>query len=228
MSGKPQFTIYGHNSGPNPWKVVNILNELGLSFEWIGLDFNKGEHKAEKYLAINPNGRVPALVDHQNKDFTVWESGAIILYLAAKYDPQNKIHTGDFETDTLATQWLMFQMSGQGPYFGQAAWFTFYHSEKLPSVIERYNKEALRVVGVLERGLEGKDYLVGNRLTYADLSFISWNNFVLYGIEGVKEDFAANKFPQVKKWHEKLVARDAWKKTMELKDQVTKESEAKK
>ena len=170
---------------------------------------------APPFLKINPNGRVPALIDHSNKDFTIWESGAIIEYIVQKYDKEKKLHTGVIESDMLANQWLFFQTSGQGPYFGQASWFINFHPEKIPSVIERYEKEAARVFGVLEMALEGKEYLVDDRLTYADLSFIMWNLIAIERFSGVKEEYAEGKYPNVKRWHERLVARESVKKVLD-------------
>lgn len=86
-----QFTLYTHNGGPNGWKVAIVLEELGLSYDSIYLDFNSGEHKEEKHTKYNPNGRIPTLIDHQNNDLVIWESNAILLYLVGKYDKDHKI-----------------------------------------------------------------------------------------------------------------------------------------
>jgi glutathione S-transferase len=113
----PQFTLYVHN-GPNPWKVVIILEELGLTYKTVPVDTTDGANRKPPYVLLNPNGRMPTLVDHSNNDFTIWESGAIILYLIEKYDTEKKLSFESFESNALAKQYLMFQMSGQGPYFG--------------------------------------------------------------------------------------------------------------
>lgn len=127
-----QFTLYGSPTGPNPWKVAIILEELGLEYNNIRLDLQKSisptppplfsntnslpdEQKQAPFTTLNPNGRVPALVDHSNNDFTIWESGAIILYLVGKYDKDHKISFPDFDTTAIANQYLMFQMSGSSP-----------------------------------------------------------------------------------------------------------------
>ena len=119
------------------------------------------------------------MVDHKNGDFVVWESNAIILYLVDKYDQGNKISAGEGAEKYQQLMWLFFQSSGQGPYFGQGAWFKLFHSEQLPSAQERYYKEILRVFGVLEDALQrnGSGWLVGNKRTIADISFIPWDNF---------------------------------------------------
>ncbi|OJT13995.1 Glutathione S-transferase 2 [Trametes pubescens] len=172
MSQEHHFTLYTHNFGPNGWKVAIVLEELGLEYRSLYLDVKKGEHRAPEHTKFNPNGRIPTLIDHKNDDFVVWESDAIITYLVEKYDPEGKISATSFEEKMQQLQWLFFQASGQGPYFGQAAWFIMSHPENLPSVIERYQKEILRVLGVLENVLSKQEWLVGGKCTVADLSFI--------------------------------------------------------
>ncbi|KAI0323914.1 glutathione S-transferase C-terminal-like protein [Cubamyces sp. BRFM 1775] len=220
----PQFTLYTHKGGPNGWKTAIVLEELGLEYESIYLDFQKGEQKAPEYTKYNPNGRIPALIDHHNNDFVVWESNAILTYLVDKYDPEGKISVKGFEEKIHQLQWLFFQSSGQGPYFGQVSWFQFFHSEKIPSAIERYQKEILRVFGVLESVLSKQEWLVGGKLTIADLSFIPWNVFAVNillkdapGYNGVEKDF-----PALHKWHSALLARPSVKKVYAIKDAVSK------
>ncbi|KAI0702243.1 thioredoxin-like protein [Earliella scabrosa] len=180
MSHGKQFTLFTHIGGPNGWKAAFILEELGLSYESVFLDFGKGEQKASSHTQYNPNGRIPTLIDHANGDFAVWESNAIMLYLVDKYDKEKKLAlTGDKEEEKYQLlQWLFFQASGQGPYFGQAVWFMKYHSEQLPSAITRYQNEIQRVFSVLDTVLAKAPggYLVGGKCTVADLSFVTWNN----------------------------------------------------
>lgn len=106
-----QFTLYSHTLGPNPWKVAMILEELGLSYHTTFVDFSLV--KSAPYTEICPNGRLPALTDHNNNGLTIWESGAIILYLVGKYDTEEKMGFKNFEDNMKAVQWLMFQMSGR-------------------------------------------------------------------------------------------------------------------
>ena len=125
--------------------------------------------KKEPFERINPNGRVPAIED-PNTGITLFESGAIIEYLVETYDKENKISYGDkFPEKFLCKSYLHFQMSGQGPYFGQKGWFSRFHTEHLPSAIDRYANEIKRVVGVLDRVLKdnGTGWLVGGKCTYA-------------------------------------------------------------
>ncbi|PSS06503.1 hypothetical protein PHLCEN_2v3705 [Hermanssonia centrifuga] len=218
MSHGKQFTLYTHNGGPNGWKVAIVLEELGLTYESIYLDFQKGEQKAPDHTKYNPNGRIPTLIDHKNNDFTLWESDAILLYLVSKYDPEHNISVTAEGDKFHLTQWLFFQASGQGPYFGQAAWFTYFHPEKIPSAIERYTNETIRVLGVLESVLSKQEWLVGGKPTIADFSFITWNQSSLSGVLTNKEGFNFQKdFPAVSAWHAKLEARDSVKKIVAAK-----------
>lgn len=211
---KPQFTLYSHQGGPNGWKVAYVLEELGLTYETIMLDFNKGEQKAAEFTKYNPNGRIPAIIDHQNKDFVLWESCAIIEYLVDKYDTKRTISFTEENEKYQLKQYLYFQASGQGPYFGQLAWFKNYHSEKIPSAVERYKNEVKRVLQVLEDILkkpESKGFLVGGRISAADLSFIPWTGavetFLLPGEVSFEKEY-----PAVGKWIGSLMARPAIQK----------------
>ncbi|EKM50007.1 uncharacterized protein PHACADRAFT_264484 [Phanerochaete carnosa HHB-10118-sp] len=219
MSHGKQFTLFSHTGGPNGWKVAFILEELGLTYESIYFDFKKNEHKAPEFTKYNPNGRIPAVIDHRNNDFVVWESNAIIQYVVDKYDKEHKLSIAP-GTDEYYTQlqWLYFQASGQGPYFGQVGWFNLYHPEKVPSAVERYRNETKRVLGVLESVLLKQEWLVGGRLTVADISFIPWNIFattlLLEGFDLEKE------FPATAKWHNKLLARPAVKNLWEERERL--------
>ncbi|GJF00121.1 glutathione S-transferase [Phanerochaete sordida] len=213
MSHGKQFTLYTNKKGPNGWKVAIVLEELGLAYEPVYLDFGKGEQKAPAHTKHNPNGRIPTLIDHANGDYTLWESDAILYYLVEKYDPEHKVSVADAGERFQVLQWLFFQASGQGPYFGQALWFKFYHSETLPSAQERYQKETKRVLGVLEGVLAKQDTLVGGKITIADLSFIPWNDMAINSILDI--DVAAE-YPVVTAWHKKLVERPAAKKVLEV------------
>jgi glutathione S-transferase len=140
--------------GPNPPKVTMILEELGLPYEHMAIDF--ADVKQPAYTAINPNGRLPAIRDPNNGDLTLWESGAIIDYLTERYDTDRRLSFAPGSSEAYhARQWLFFQTTGQGPYFGQATWFKMYHREKVPSAFERYLGEVKRVSGVLEAYLGG-------------------------------------------------------------------------
>ncbi|CAB41055.1 glutathione S-transferase Gst1 [Schizosaccharomyces pombe] len=219
-----QFTLWSHAHGPNPWKVVQALKELDLTYETRYVNFSKNEQKSPEHLALNPNGRVPTLIDHHNNDYTIWESDAILIYLADKYDTERKISLPrDHPEYYKVIQYLFFQASGQGIIWGQAGWFSVYHQELVISAITRYRNEIKRVLGVLEDILKDRDYLVANRFTIADLSFISWNNFLeIIFAEGkfsIEEEVPQldfeKEFPRTYSWHQRLLARPASKATFE-------------
>ncbi|KAK8922640.1 glutathione-s-transferase theta, gst [Metarhizium anisopliae] len=173
MASLKTMTLHSHAGGPNPWKVAIILEELGLPYEHKFLDFK--QVKEEPFISLNPNGRVPVLED-PNTGISLWESGAIIDYLIDTYDTTNKLQYTSTPEKYQTRVWEHFQMSGQGPYFGQLIWFTRYHPEKLQSAIDRYAKEVRRVTGVIDAHLKKQktEYLVGDKLTYADLMFVPW------------------------------------------------------
>ncbi|KAL4252417.1 Glutathione transferase family protein [Abortiporus biennis] len=217
-----QFTLYSHPGGPNGWKVTFVLEELCLSYETIYLDFGKGAQKAPEHTKYNPNGRIPTLIDHHNNDFVIWESCAIMLYLVQKYDKENKLYVSDFNDQALVNQYLFFQASGQGPYFGQAFWFEKNHPEKLQSAIDRYKNEIIRVLSVLETILADKEWLVGGKPTIADLSFITWDLIVIdLGILNGFKDFDLEKdFPLVLNWHKKVCEIPSVKRSLEVRAKV--------
>lgn len=189
------------NTGPNPLKIKFILNELEVPYEVVNISLD--EIKGSEYLAVNPNGRIPAIYD-PNTEVTLWESGAIIEYLIDKYDVGNKL---SFPSGTkeayLAKQWLYFQTSGQGPYYGQASWFKRLHSEYLSSAVDRYFNEINRVTTVLESQLASSEWLVGNKYSYADISFIPWQRLAVHPLNAVDMD----NFPHAKSWLERMLAR---------------------
>ncbi|KAH8914005.1 glutathione S-transferase C-terminal-like protein [Atractiella rhizophila] len=207
------FTLYSHDAGPNPWKVAIVLECLGLDYQHIYMDFKKGEHKGPEHTKLNPNGRVPTLIEHKNNDFTIWESCAIITYLADKYDTERKLSAATPEDKFIELQYLFFQASGQGPYFGQFGWFTFFHPEKITSAQERYKNEINRVWSVLEDILSKKEWLGGSKCTVADLSFITWNEMAI----NTKAIDDPEKYPKVFEWHKKMVEMPPVKKVLEEK-----------
>ncbi|KAK8059816.1 hypothetical protein PG996_009746 [Apiospora saccharicola] len=163
--------------GPNPWKVIFLLEELGLNYEIKSFSFEVVKKKP--FTDVNPNGRVPAIED-PNTDLTLWESGAIIQYLVETYDGEkHHVSHAAFRGRQLCNQWLHFQMSGQGPYYGQCGWFQHLHYEKYQPAIDRYAGEIRRVLGVLEGELAARPadapWLVGGKMTFADMAFVSWN-----------------------------------------------------
>jgi glutathione S-transferase/GST-like protein len=152
---------------PNCYKVSVTLEEMALPYDVVALDLQKGEQKAPGFLAINPNGRVPALVDD---GFAVFESGAILLYLAEK---TGLLMPSDPKGKSRVIQWLMFQMGGIGPMMGQANVFYRYFPEKIPAAIARYQGEGRRLFAVLDKQLENTEFLAGD-YSIADIANWSW------------------------------------------------------
>ncbi|KAM0441259.1 hypothetical protein ACHAPT_000566 [Fusarium lateritium] len=213
------IVLYSHQYGPNPWKVALIMEELGIPYETRFVSFT--DIKKEPYLSLNPNGRLPTIED-PNTGLTLWESGAIVNYLIQQYDQDQKISYTDFQQKHEIQQWLFFQVSGQAPYYGQASWFTKFHPEKVQSAIDRYVKEIHRVNGVLERALGDKEWLVGDKCTYADLSFVAWQRWApRFGGQDIYD-----KFPTVGAWMKRMEARPTVQKIYEDQDKAVATVEA--
>ena len=155
---------------PNGIKASIALEEFGLDYEVHALSLSKLEPKQDWFLKINPNGRIPAIVDHDNDDFAVFESGAILVYLAKK---TGKLMPSDSNGESLVMQWLMFQMGGVGPMMGQANVFYRYAPEKIPYAIDRYQREVRRLFEVLDTRLREHEYLAGD-YSIADIANWSW------------------------------------------------------
>ncbi|MDZ5434507.1 glutathione S-transferase N-terminal domain-containing protein [Pseudomonas fluorescens] len=155
---------------PNGHKVSIVLEELGLPYTVHALSFDKKEQKSPDFLKINPNGRIPAIVDRANGDFAVFESGAILIYLAEK---TGKLLPADPKGRSVALQWLMFQMGGIGPMQGQANVFFRYFPEKLQGAIDRYQHETRRLYEVLDTRLQDVEYLAGE-YSIADIATFPW------------------------------------------------------
>lgn len=156
---------------PNGHKISIALEELGLEYEVHSLDLMKLDQKQEAFLAINPNGRIPAIIDRDNDDFAVFESGAILLYLAEK---TGKLIPSEPKAYSRVIQWLMFQMGGVGPMMGQANVFYRYFPEKIPAAIERYQNEGRRLFEVMNTQLSTNQYLAGDEYSIADISTWPW------------------------------------------------------
>jgi glutathione S-transferase len=216
MSSLKPITLRAHDSGPNAWKVASVLEELRLPYEIKYITFP--DMKKPDYESINPNGRVPSIQD-PNTDTTLWESGAIIEYLLETYD-SDKRHMS-FAPGTkeyfLAKQWLFYQVSGQGPYWGQAVGFAVYHPESLPSALDRYIGEIKRVLGVLNKFVDGKQYLVGDRFSYADSAFTM--RFVIMPVFAGQID-VEEEFPNVLAWLERIKERPAVKRVHSLREEA--------
>jgi GST-like protein len=185
---------------PNGWKVSIALEELGLPYTMRPISLGKLEQKEEWFLKINPNGRIPAIIDHDNGDFAVFESGAILIYLAEK---TGKLLPREPKARSRVMQWLMFQMGGIGPMMGQANVFFRYAPEKIPYAIDRYQRESRRLFEVLERELKDHPYIANDEYSIADIALHSW--VAGYEWSGVSIDG----LPGLKRWLDLVGARPA-------------------
>ncbi|MBE9155077.1 glutathione S-transferase family protein [Cyanobium sp. LEGE 06113] len=194
----------------NGWKPVIFLEEAEIEYDITPIDFSKKEQKSEWYLKLNPNGRIPTIVDHGNSDFVVFESGAILWYLAEKY--QKFLPCGE-NARSEALQWLMFQMAGLGPMMGQAMYFQRIAAPKGDRddyAINRYVSESRRLLEVLDRQLEGKAYLLGDTFTIVDMATypwarsFPWAKVVIQGLEHLQA------------WFDRMDARPATQKAITI------------
>lgn len=171
---------------PNGHKVSVLLEEMGVEYNLIPVDLSQGAQKSPEFLAMNPNGRIPVIVDRDNDDFVVFESGAIMIYLAEKY---GQFYPADPKVRSRALQWLMFQMGGVGPMMGQANVFYRYFPEKIQPAIDRYQHECRRLFEVLDSRLGQSRYLAGDEITIADFANWAWvrtHNWSGASVEGLE------------------------------------------
>lgn len=214
--------------------------------------------KVEPFTSVNPNGRLPGkqktqthrlpspvlfsdlrleAIHDPNTGITLFESGAIVAYLISTYDKNGSLTYTSSPENFQLQQWAFFQVSGQGPYFGQAAWyvlrlidteliallttrsttrFNLFHPEPLPSARDRYNNEIERVVSVLDSHLKGRSWLVGDKCTYADLAFVMWNLQIPYIMKDAQDPWDIEKYPHYKRWMEAMQARDSLKHVLSV------------
>ncbi|WP_420591460.1 glutathione S-transferase family protein [Bacterioplanoides sp.] len=191
---------------PNGWKASVLLEELAIPYELKPVNLGAAEQKEAWFLALNPNGRIPAIVDTANDDFAVFESGAIMLYLAER---SGQLYGNNAKERSQIQQWLMFQMGGVGPMMGQANVFFRYFPEKIQPAIERYQNEGRRLLTVLDNALEGRDYLVGkDRGDYSIADIANWCWAHTHEWSGIDIDGLNN----LKGWIERIKARPAVQK----------------
>jgi GST-like protein len=188
---------------PNGHKIHIMLEETGLPYEVIPVNIGAGDQFKPEFLTINPNHRIPAIVDPDGpggKPFSLFESGAILIYLAEK---TGRLIPADPAGRYRCLQWLMFQMAGIGPMFGQYGHFANYAKEKLPYPIERYGNEIRRLHRVLNKRLGESEYLAGPDYSIADIASFAWvRNPQRRGIELAE-------YPAVQRWHDAIAARPA-------------------
>jgi GST-like protein len=195
---------------PNGHKASIMLEELGLEYRVVPIDIGNGEQFAPEFVAINPNAKIPAIVDTDGPEggpFAVFESGAILIYLAEK---TGQFLPADRGGRSRVIQWLMFQVGGLGPMLGQAQHFRRFAPQPLPYAIERYTEEAVRLYGVLEKRLGASEYLGGGSYSIADIAAYPWVGRAEW--QGV----ALADFPQVKRWLDAVGSRPAVMRGMQV------------
>ncbi|MDE2078975.1 MAG: glutathione S-transferase N-terminal domain-containing protein [Patescibacteria group bacterium] len=200
---------------PNGYKVPIMLEELGVEFELIPVDITKGEQKKPEFLALNPNHKIPVLVDEEADGgaLALFESGAILMYLGDKY---GKFFSKGVRERAQEVEWLMFQMANVGPMFGQANHFLKYAPEKVEYGIKRYTDEAKRLAGVMNIRLGDAKFL-GGAYSIADMATWPWVRTALdTGFLNLDD------FPNLKRWYEAIEKRPAVRRALECTDKVCK------
>lgn len=190
---------------PNGWKISIMLEECGLPYQLIAVNIGKGEQFAPAFLAISPNNRMPAIVDHDpaggGAPISIFESGAILIYLAEK---TGLFMPADLRKRYHVLQWLMWQMGGLGPMAGQNGHFLLYAPVKVPYAIERYGKEVNRLYGVLDTQLEKTGaFVAGSEYSIADMAIFPWIRIHQAQL------IALDDFPHIQRWHNALLERPA-------------------
>lgn len=200
---------------PNGHKITLFLEEAGLPYTIKPVDIGKGDQFQPEFLAFSPNNKMPAIIDREPNDLgepiTVFESGAILRYLADK--------TGRFGGEGLrgrteVDQWLAWQIAGQGPMTGQYGHFTVYAPEKIDYAIDRYTREVQRLLGVLDRRLQGRAFIAGDDYTIADMAAYPWIN------PYTKAPIDLEPYPELRRWHASIATRPATQRAYALTQQV--------
>jgi GST-like protein len=186
---------------PNGWKISIALEEMELPYRTMPVNIGRGEQFEPEFLAVSPNNRMPAIVDHEpeggGEPVSVFESGAILLYLA---DKSGLFLPRDLRGRVEVTEWLMWQMGGLGPMLGQNHHFRIYASENLQYAVDRYTNETNRLYGVLDKRLEGREYICGD---YSIADMACWPWIVPHERQGQN----LGDFPHVNRWYEKMKTR---------------------
>jgi len=191
---------------PNGWKASITLEELGLPYEVHVINLLAGEQKHPDYLQLNPNGRIPTIVDRDADNFAVFESGAIMIYLAEK---SGRLMPADAKGRSLVIQWLMFQMGSIGPMMGQANVFYRYFPEKIQSAIDRYQNESRRLFEVLNARLENHQWLAGD---YSIADIANWSWVRTHKWSGVSVDGLSH----LQRWMDQMKQRPACQRGVEV------------
>ena len=195
---------------PNGWKITIMLEECSLPYTVIPVDISRGDQFKPQFLAISPNNRMPAIVDHDGPDgrpISIFESGAILQYLGRK---TGKFYPRDERARVEVDQWLFWQMANLGPKAGEANHFRNYAAEKLPYAIARFSNEMNRIYGVMNTRLKDREFLAGN-YSIADIACVGWAS------RAERHGHEMRGFPNVRRWLETLLARPAVKRGLSVK-----------
>jgi len=200
---------------PNGVKVSIMLEELGLPYEAHLVDFGKNDQMTEEFLSLSPNNKIPAIIDPDGPDgapLPLFESGAILLYLAEKTRRFLPEGAGRWQV----IQWLMFQMGGVGPMFGQVGFFHHFAGKEIedPRPRERYYTEAKRLLGVMDRQLAGRDWIAGD-YSIADIALCPWLR-TLRDFYGAREEVGFDGFTNVSVWLDRFLARPAVQRGLKI------------
>lgn len=200
------YTLYT-DSTPNSFKISIKLEEISLckgkDYKVINLDFPVNEQKTPEFLAINPNGKIPLLIDHTNQDFIIIESRPILLYLAEKH---SLLPPKDFSKKSETLQWLMWQVAGSGSMFGQFMLSAVPYENRLPEATEPYARETKRMLGILNLKLEKTEYVAAGEHTLADIACYPWVRMMN------RARWPMSEFPALKIWFERLSDRPAYQR----------------
>jgi GST-like protein len=202
---------------PNGHKASIMLEELGLPYEVRAIRLQQGEQKEPWYVTLNPNGRIPTIVDHDNDDFAVFESGAILIYLAEKTG--SPLLPKEPKQRSRVLQWLMFQMGGVGPMQGQAHVFVRYAPEPIPYAITRYTEEVKRLYTILDHQLEGRDYLC-DEYSIADIATWPWVRIHFWA------DVSIDDLPNLQRWRDRIRERPAVGRGIEVPSKEAQDPDA--
>ncbi len=200
---------------PNGHKISLFLEESGLAYKVFPVNIGKNEQFEPDFLSISPNNRIPAIVDHDPADggapLSLFESGAILLYLAEK---TGRFIPNDLRGRQQVSQWLFWQMGGLGPMAGQNHHFNRFAKEKIPYAIERYVNETARLYGVLNKRLADRDFVAGSDYSIADMAIYPWI------VPHTYQQQDLNDFPHLRRWFESIATRDATKRAYALAERI--------
>ncbi|EAL69256.1 hypothetical protein DDB_G0276351 [Dictyostelium discoideum AX4] len=225
---KKEYDFFGYHTS-NSFKIDIILKELSIeNFNYHRVDIAAGEQLKEEFLKLNPNNKIPVIVDNSHQPpLVIFESATILEYLADKY-PSGKLLPGlDKPHERYEVlKWLTFTVTSQGPNSGSLLFFKIHSPEKIPSVIERFQNEVERIYGVMNNQLKDRDYLAGNELSIADISAYGWGMYLKWGI--MIDDWES-KYPNFKRWIELVEKRESFQYAIKVADEgIKKWKESKK